>query len=171
MTEPTSSLDVRYSDPEAAAAPWADTHGGLRDAELYWITTVRADGRPHVTPMVAVWHDGGLCFVTGVGEQKQHNLAANAAVAITTGSNGWERGVDVVLEGRATRVTETGELTAIASAFLEKYGEVWRFEPRGRGFATPGGEAWVLRVPPTRVFAFAKDPHGQTTYRWPTTSA
>ena len=39
-TEPTSRLDSRFSDPEAAATPWADAARSLEEAELYWLTTV-----------------------------------------------------------------------------------------------------------------------------------
>ena len=42
---PTPTLDPRFSDPAATARPWAETLALLRDAELYWFTTVRADGR------------------------------------------------------------------------------------------------------------------------------
>jgi hypothetical protein len=49
-TEPTAKLDARFSDERAEATPWADAARALEEAELYWLTTVRADGRPHVTP-------------------------------------------------------------------------------------------------------------------------
>ena len=52
----------------------------LETAELFWISTVRTDGRPHVTPLPAVWLDDVLYFCTGPGEQKAVNLAANAHV-------------------------------------------------------------------------------------------
>jgi len=32
----------------------------LEKAEVFWLSTVRPDGRPHVTPMVSVWLDGAL---------------------------------------------------------------------------------------------------------------
>jgi hypothetical protein len=34
------------------------------------VSTVQVDGRPHVTPVVAVWTGGKLCFSTGAEEQK-----------------------------------------------------------------------------------------------------
>ena len=37
---------------------------------MSWLTTVRADGRPHVTPLVAVWLDDAIHFSTGPEEQK-----------------------------------------------------------------------------------------------------
>ena len=163
---PTPTLDPRFSDPAATARPWAETLALLRDAELYWFTTVRADGRPHVTPVVGVWHEGGLCGVAGFGEQKARNLARNPVVALTTGQNTWARGTDVVLEGHAERVMDGPGLAAVAAAFLAKYGEDWRFEVHRDGFGSEGGETWVFRVRPERVLSFAKDPHGQTTYRF-----
>ena len=53
MTQPVTELDARFSDPAAVAADWDQTRRMLEDAELFWIATVRADGRPHVTPLVA----------------------------------------------------------------------------------------------------------------------
>ena len=35
-------LDKRFSDPDAEATPWADALAELEQAELYWLTTVRA---------------------------------------------------------------------------------------------------------------------------------
>ena len=46
----------------------------------------RGDGRPHVTPLPAVWSDGALHFCTGPTEQKGVNLAANPACVLTTGN-------------------------------------------------------------------------------------
>ena len=63
--EPTARQDRRYGAPDAPATPWRDVTALLGLAELYWITTVRADGRPHVTPLIGVWHDGALHFTTG----------------------------------------------------------------------------------------------------------
>ncbi|HLK02780.1 MAG TPA: pyridoxamine 5'-phosphate oxidase family protein, partial [Streptosporangiaceae bacterium] len=70
MSEPVTEIDTRFSAPAASAVSWDETRRVLEEAELFWICTVRADGRPHVTPLVAVWLDGALCFATGPGEQK-----------------------------------------------------------------------------------------------------
>jgi nitroimidazol reductase NimA-like FMN-containing flavoprotein (pyridoxamine 5'-phosphate oxidase superfamily) len=74
MKEPTTTLDSRFGEPNASATTWDETLAVIRDAELFWISTVRADGRPHVTPLVAVWLDGALHFSTGDEEQKSLNL-------------------------------------------------------------------------------------------------
>lgn len=92
MQNPVTRLDERFSDPAAEATPWATTREALEDAQLFWITTVRSDGRPHVTPLVAVWLDDALYFTTGPEEQKALNLRANPHVVLATGRNDWDRG-------------------------------------------------------------------------------
>ncbi|HEX3197453.1 MAG TPA: pyridoxamine 5'-phosphate oxidase family protein [Propionibacteriaceae bacterium] len=171
----TGKIDPRYGDASATAPPWDDIERLLTDAQLYWIITVRRDGRPHAVPLVGVWHDGAFAFCTGPDEQKQRNLDANPQVAVTTGTtgaSGWNAGKDIVVEGTAQRVTAAEALQALADAWFAKYGEDWRFEVRGEEFvelshsggSTEGG-AWVYRVKPAKVIAFG-DAHGQTTYRF-----
>ena len=163
----TGKLDRRFSDPEAEPTPWADVVGVLERAELYWLTTVRADGRPHVTPLIGVVTDERVHFCTGLDEQKARNLEHNDRVAITTGNNAWASGLDVVVEGRAVRVSNDETLRRLADAWEAKYGEVWHFDVGGGMFRhSDGGGAAVFRVEPAKVMAFAKKPHGQTTYRF-----
>ena len=76
MNRPTTTLDERFSDPGGAPTSWAETVRTLEAAELFWITTVRADGRPHMSPFVVVWLDDALHFSTGADEQKAVNLEA-----------------------------------------------------------------------------------------------
>src|SRR4051794_30144037 len=117
----TGRIDERFSDPAATAASWEFVEARLAQAELYWLTTVRSDGRPHVTPLVGVWSDGHFAFCTGAGEQKHVNLQHAPLVAVTTGSNGWKSGTDVVIEGAAQRVTGRERLQPLAEAWLHKY--------------------------------------------------
>jgi hypothetical protein len=46
MTMPTTTLNKLCSDPGATATSWGDARKSLETAELFWIATVRADGRP-----------------------------------------------------------------------------------------------------------------------------
>ncbi len=160
-------LDRRFSDPEAEATPWADTLAALERAELYWITTVRADGRPHVTPLVGVVHDQTVHFCTGLEEQKARNLEHSDRVAITTGNNAWKSGLDAVVEGKAVRVTDEPTLRLLADAYRAKYDGEWDYDVKDGMFRHEGGGgAAFFRVEPSKVMAFAKDPHGQTTFRF-----
>jgi nitroimidazol reductase NimA-like FMN-containing flavoprotein (pyridoxamine 5'-phosphate oxidase superfamily) len=165
---PTATLDARFSDPRADARPWDAAERLLTEAELYWLTTVKAGGRPHVTPLLGVWSSGRFHFSTGPTEQKARNLGANRACAVTTGRNDWAVGTDVVVEGVAEEVTDEGRLTELAEAWVAKYGEGWRFEVRdGAFFHEEGGRAGVFAVAPAKAFAFGKgEPFSQTTYRF-----
>lgn len=164
-TMPTGIVDRRFSEPDAEAAIWPDVERYLADAELFWITTVRADGRPHVTPLHGVRHDGARHFCTGEDEQKAHNLRVHDRVALTTGTNAWAEGLDVVVEGQATRVRERASLEALATLWGDKYGEEWRYEVGDGHFATSQSRALVFRVEAAKVLAFAKAPFAQTTFR------
>jgi nitroimidazol reductase NimA-like FMN-containing flavoprotein (pyridoxamine 5'-phosphate oxidase superfamily) len=162
----TGQVDSRFSAPEAEPTPWSEVEELLDRAELYWISTVRADGRPHVTPLIAVLHEGAMYFSTGLREQKAHNLERNANVALTTGRNDSAGGIDVVVEGAAVRVTGRERLQALADAVEAKYGAVWHFDVEGdEGFEAVGGVAAVFRIDAAKVLAFAKDPFAQTTFR------
>ena len=98
-SDPIARFDSRFSDPAAGPTAWPDAAAALERAELYWLTTVRADGRPHVTPLIGVYVDDAVHFCTGLREQKARNLEQNAHVALTTGTNTWAQGLDVVVEG------------------------------------------------------------------------
>jgi pyridoxine/pyridoxamine 5'-phosphate oxidase len=164
---PTAQFDPRFSDPAAGPTPWEEAAGTLERAELYWLTTVRADGRPHVTPLIGVVADGAMHFTTGLEEQKARNLEHHDEVAVTTGNNTWAQGLDVVVEGRAIRVVDGDALQRLAAAYEAKYGSVWHYDVDGDLFASGDhGRAAVFRVEPAKVLAFAKAPHAQTAYRF-----
>jgi general stress protein 26 len=167
MTTPLTHLDERFSDPAAAATGWDDTRTALETAELFWISTVRADGRPHLTPLVAVWHDGAIHFCTGDAEQKAINLRGNPHVTLLTGCNRWDEGLDIVVEGDAVQLTDDDTLERLAAAWATKWDGRWHFEARDGAFHHEGGgEALVFSVTPTKVMAFAKGDFSQTSHRF-----
>ena len=165
-TDPTAQFDPRFSDPKAGPTPWPEAVSALEDAELYWLTTVRVDGRPHVTPLIGVTDDGVVHFCTGLREQKARNLEHSPRVALTTGTNTWAKGLDVVVEGTAERVLDRATLQRLADAYEAKYGSVWHFDVGDGVFGSGEDAAAVFRVAPSKVLAFAKEPHGQTSYRF-----
>jgi nitroimidazol reductase NimA-like FMN-containing flavoprotein (pyridoxamine 5'-phosphate oxidase superfamily) len=119
---PITTLDARYSEDQAEAMPWPNALVLLEQAELFWISSVRFDGRPHVTPVVAVWMDGALYFTSGPKEQKSKNLAANPHCTAATGCNTWDEGVDIVVHGEVEIVRDLSQLQRVADAFLARTG-------------------------------------------------
>jgi general stress protein 26 len=138
--EPRTKLDARFSGPDAVATEWAVTRDVVETAQIFWLSTVRADGRPHTTPLVAVWLDGAAHFTTGPGEQKAHNLDHHQAVTLTTSCNGWQEGLDVVIEGTAVRQTDDSTLVRLAEAWAKKWDGSWKWEVADGAFAMRAAE-------------------------------
>ena len=51
---PIAQLGKEFSSPDATPTPWPEAREVLANAEIYWLSTVRPDGRPHVTPLMTV---------------------------------------------------------------------------------------------------------------------
>jgi nitroimidazol reductase NimA-like FMN-containing flavoprotein (pyridoxamine 5'-phosphate oxidase superfamily) len=165
MPEPRiGELDARFSSPDGSATSWDDVERTLDRAEIFWLSTVRPDGRPHATPLIAAWLDGALHFGTGPGERKEMNLRANRHCVATTGCNAFRQGLDVIVEGDAERVRDEATLRRLADRFDEKY--AWSFEVAGGTLREvlgpePSVEAsraptLVFRIPPAKIFAYAR---------------
>jgi len=169
MGEPLTKLDERFSDQGVQATPWAAAREVLETAQLSWVTTVRADGRPHVTPLVTVWLDDAVYFTTGPEEQKAVNLAANPHVVLITGCNRWDEGLDVMVEGKADPVTDRAILEQLAAVWATKWNGEWQFDVVDGGFASPDpnvdSPVLVFAVEPVKVFAFGKGEFSQTRYQ------
>src|SRR5262245_9834119 len=154
--DPKAELDVPFSSPNASATPWPKARRVLERAGVFWVSTVRRDGRPHVTPLVAVWQDGSLYFSTGPDEVKAKNLARNARCILTTGCSDFRKGLDVAVEGEASVVTDGPLLRDLAKRWDRKY-HFWHFQVREGAFHHPeGGKALVFRLKPKRVFSYGR---------------
>jgi general stress protein 26 len=164
--DPVPELNEGFSEPGAAAPSWAAVAGVLERSEMFWLSTTRRDGRPHVTPLPAIWLDQALYFCTGSLEQKTRNLQASPRCVLAAGANDFRSGLDVVVEGAAARVTGPGELASLAAIWKDKLD--WDFQVAADGFTDPAGRAGlVFRVVPDKILAFGKSPYSQTRYRVP----
>jgi len=163
-TDPTGTVDPRFGEEGAGPTPWSEVRAALTEAELFWLSTVRVDGRPHVTPLVGVLVDDALHFCTGATEQKARNLEQNQRCTIATGNNAWAQGLDIVFEGEVVRVADEARLQQIADMYESKYGSDWHFDVKDGAFDGGGGPALVFEVRPSAAFAFAKGPHSQTRF-------
>ena len=173
--QPVTELDPRFSGEDATARPWSEAIAHLEKAEVFWLSTVRPDGRPHVTSLLAIWLDGALYFSTGPTERKAKNIAQNAHCILTTGCNALNQGFDLVVEGKAMRVTEAAKLQSVADLYESKYGSDWRYAVHDEALyhAPEGSEgendspAFVYEVAPTTAFGFGKgEPFSQTRWRF-----
>jgi nitroimidazol reductase NimA-like FMN-containing flavoprotein (pyridoxamine 5'-phosphate oxidase superfamily) len=174
MAEPgVGELDTRFSSPGAVGMSWNDVEAELDRAEIFWVTTVRPDGRPHTTPLIAVWIDGALYFGTGPGERKERNLRENRHCSLTTGCNAFRDGTDVVVQGDAERILDKKTLGRVAQRIARKYR--WQFEVAGDALQevvgpepeaeSSGAPTLVFRVSPATVFVYRRSGSFSAT-RW-----
>lgn len=140
------------SDFNGQRMSWAEARKRLENPEFprtYWLTTVRPDGRPHVMPVIGLWQDDALYFLTGANTRKGKNLAADGHSVIAAHSPTLPS-VDIVMEGRATRVTDDDELRKVVSG----YGDELKWPLQIRDGAIYGPNAPSAGPPPYAVWRF-----------------
>ena len=162
-----TNLD-RYGSP---ALPWSRPHDLLAASASantsFFLGTVRPDGRPHAAAVGALWLDGDLYFTSGPKTRKARNLAANPACTISVKLEG----IDLILEGDATRVTDQPALEEAARRYRENG---WPAEVAGDAFTAPysapsaGPPPWQLyRFTVHTAFGVATaEPYGATRWRF-----
>jgi nitroimidazol reductase NimA-like FMN-containing flavoprotein (pyridoxamine 5'-phosphate oxidase superfamily) len=165
--EPTNvkNLDNYGNDP----LPWQRVIDELeaKTLESTVLGTTRPDGRPHAASFGGMWIDGAWYLVSGPGTRKSRNLAANPACTVTARL----KGIDVVFEGEAQRVTNPEELERVAATYRENG---WPAEVEGDAFTAPysapsaGPPPWYLyRVVCRQAFGVATaKPDGATRWRF-----
>jgi hypothetical protein len=167
MTEPISTRNLdRYGSAEL---PWSRPRDILTsdtEADLtYFLATMRPDGRPHAAGVGAVWVDDTLYFTSGPGTIKSRNLAENPACNVSVRL----RGIDLVLEGHAHRVTDPATLERVAAVYRASG---WPASVEGDAFTAPysapsaGPPPWHLYrlALHTAVGVATAEPYGAT--RW-----
>ena len=138
------------------------------NARTTWLATVNEDGSPHVTPVGAIWLEGTYWFQTGAGTRKARNIARDPRCSIAVSI----QDADVVLEGRASRVTDADSVARAAKAWAD---QGWPAEPdaSGSGITAPfnaptqGPPPWDVYkvVPLSAIVVQGTEPGGLTRFR------
>jgi hypothetical protein len=134
-----------------------------------WLTTINADGGPHVTGIGASWVDGAFWFQTGERTRKGRNLAKDPRCALSVAV----RDFDLVIEGTAGKITDPGTVAAMAALWAS---EGWpaRVDETGQAitadYSAPsaGPPPWfVYRLTARKATAVATTaPGGATLWRF-----
>ena len=150
--------------------PWSRALGALESAEprtqTPFLATTRPDGRPHVAAVGALWDGGKVYFVSGSGTRKSRNLAVNDNCVISMSL----RGIDLVIEGTAEKVTDHPTLERLAKRYAD---QGWPTVVKDGAFTceysapSAGPPPWDLyAVTPTTVFGvLTEEPGGATRWR------
>jgi PPOX class probable F420-dependent enzyme len=98
-----------------------------------WLTTLNADGSPHVTAVGALWDDGAFWFQTADRTRKAGNIARDPRCVVSLSLDDF----DAVVEGRAHKVTDPETVARIAGVYATRGG--WPAEPdeTGHGITAP----------------------------------
>ncbi len=169
MREPREATAISGdSTPPTTPMPWAEAQRRLAEPTFYWLSTTTPEGRPHVRPVLAVWVGESLYTTSSPAARKARNLKTNDRCSVAVSIDG----VDVVLEGTATRVVDEALLQRVADAYDEKY--QWPPTVRDGAFDAPYGAPTagpppyeVFEITPTVVFGFGTDDeHAPRSTRW-----
>ena len=156
-----------------AAIPWSRAEEALAAVEgediTHFLATVRPDGRPHVAGVGALWVDGRFYLVSGAGTRKSRNLAARPDCVISVKLPG----LDLVVEGSATKVTDATTLQRLAERYAA---QGWPATVKDGAFTAPysapsaGPPPWDLYefTPQTAFGVAGAEPYGATRWRFQT---
>jgi PPOX class probable F420-dependent enzyme len=118
----TTNLADRYELPALdwssiitrldAGTSQAPGEGGP-DRHTAWLTTLDADGAPHVTAVGALWLDGGFWFQTGRSTRKGRNLARDPRCTVAIATHEF----DLAVDGTAEIVTDRDTVARLAAAW------------------------------------------------------
>ena len=138
-----------------AKIPWSRAEDAALSVppseELTWfLGTVRPDGRPHAAGVGATYLDGAIWFTTSPAARKARNLAANPRCTFSVRL----RGIDLVFEGTAARVTDRPTLEKLAARYREGG---WPAEVEGDAFTAPFS-APSAGPPPWHLYHCTFDP-------------
>jgi hypothetical protein len=169
MTEREPTLARLLTAEDTTTISWAEARQRLSETQYYWLATIGPDGPPHVRPVLAIWLDGSLYTTTNAKARKGRNLMVDSRCSVAARSDD----LDLVLEGRAARVTDEPRLEVLATEYRSKY-PVWPVVVGGAAFdeatgaPTAGPPPYqVYELSPTVAFAFGTDEAlGPRSTRW-----
>ena len=151
--------------------PWKVALDALESADAQkhtpFLATTRPDGRPHVAGVGALWDDGRVYVVSGPQTRKSRNLAKNPNCAVSMSLPG----IDLVIEGKAAKVTDDATLQRLA----KRYGDQgWPAKVKDGAFTydysapSAGPPPWDLyEITPKTVFGvMSTEPGGATRWRF-----
>ncbi len=139
--------------------PWGHVERRLRNSRSYWLSTTRADGRPHARPVWGVWREGSLWFGTSQDSQKGRNLAAEPYLVAHL-----ESADDVtILEGEVEIVRDRAVADPVVAAYAQKFSMGVQELAFDLDSETGGA---LYRLTPMIVHAWLEGAFEQTQSRW-----
>jgi PPOX class probable F420-dependent enzyme len=140
---------------------------GGPDRHTCWLTTINADGSPHVTGIGALWHDDAFWFETGRSTVKGRNVERDPRCVVSIALHDF----DLAVEGDAALITDPDTVSTMAVLWAAE-GWPCRVDDSGQAltadYSAPsaGPPPWsVYRITVRRASALATVAPGGAT-RW-----
>ncbi len=121
---------------------WSTVRALLESVKIFWLGTVRPDGRPHATPIWGAWVNDTYYWDGSPEARWARNLAANPAIVVHIEQNG----TAVMIEGDASFESIDEETL---KALVASYGARYSYKPDHL-------DDWYV-VRPKRVIAIPGD--------------
>jgi hypothetical protein len=160
--------DLYHLDP----VPWSRALEALEHSQIVgnqtaFLATTRPDGRPHLAGVGAIWDDGKVWIVSGPGTRKSRDLAERPDCSVAMSFEG----LDLVIDGRAERITDDATLRRVAERYAEGG---WPARVEDGAFTydysapSAGPPPWfVYAITPVTVYGvLASEPGGATRWRF-----
>jgi nitroimidazol reductase NimA-like FMN-containing flavoprotein (pyridoxamine 5'-phosphate oxidase superfamily) len=112
-SRPRFSPRYGIAESDEGLLTWEWALERLTASRNYWISTTRADGRPHAMPVWGLWLEGAVWFSTHPESQKGRNLAGRPEVVAHL-----ESGDDVAIVEGVAEPVRGGDLLA---RFIDDY--------------------------------------------------
>lgn len=162
MAEPVASrphmpdYGILPPDQGSGLLPWSWALDHLLVSKNLWVATTWPDGRPHLSPVWAVWLDDAAWFSCGLHARKLVNLRANPRCSLGTDDSD----NPVVVDGMAEIVVERIAIRRFLDALNTKYES-----DISEDFLDPGTNASV-RVRPVTALGIRHDDFNGSPTRW-----
>lgn len=105
------------------AARWRALTARLGREMTIWVSTVRYDGRPHLTPTWFIWLDDHIYIAISEDSQKYANLRHNQRITVALPDTDWV----TIIEGEA-HVADRKAVEALGDYFFHKYEWDFRYD-------------------------------------------
>jgi hypothetical protein len=105
-------------EPGTEPVPWEEVRGRFGAEKWYWLATTGPGGRPHARPVLAVWLRDKAYSTTSPGAAKGRNLRLRPECSLAARAPG----IDIVVEGPTSWVSDRHVAENVAAAYDDKYG-------------------------------------------------
>jgi PPOX class probable F420-dependent enzyme len=146
-----AELPAAHAAPAVADGATAAADAALRSDPVAWLSTVRADGRPHLVPVWFHWDGEQIVAFSKPRARKVENLRGRPSVMLAIGTPGPDFEVELI--EAVAELPDAPSASLMPEGFAHKYRELLRRAGlTAQRFAEVYSQAIVLR--PTRFLGY-----------------